>query len=153
MWSTSLFMLQPGGEQGEMNPLTSVLGLGYWPLLAVNVLISAAILYGHWHYCRHFGERTIPGFPSNKWDYQSVLFFGRTGQGWRMWFSIDRNKSIYYSQLAHGLVKAMSCVGGLAVMHNLGQVHGWALNDHLRNVLVRPTFVYYALGIPLAFLA
>lgn len=149
LWSTSLFMLRPGGEAGEMNPLSSLLGLGYWPLTLVNALISAVLLYGHWHYCAHFGARDLPGSPANRADFISLLFFGRVGMAWKVLFTVERNHCLHYSQLAHVLVKTIACVSVLAVMHNLGQVHGWVLNDRLREILVRPTLVYYGLFLPL----
>ncbi|MBL7980200.1 MAG: hypothetical protein JNL52_00180 [Flavobacteriales bacterium] len=149
LWSTSLFMLQPGGAAGEMNPLTSVLGLSYWPLTVVNILFSALLLYGHWHYCTYFGQRTLPGVPSSRSDYVSLLFFGRTGQAWKALYTEERNKCLHYSQLAHVLVMTLACVSVLAVTHNLGQVYGWRLNDLTREFLVRPSLVYYGLCLPL----
>ena len=153
IWSTGLFMLQPGGEQGEMNPLTSIFGLSYWPLITINVMVMAILIHGHWHYCRHFGERTVSGHPTDRWDYQSLLFFGRPGQGWKLLFTAARNKTVLYTQIAHVLVKVFSCIGLLAVLHNCGQYYGWALNDHLRSMLGRPALVYYGLCVPVAIIA
>lgn len=150
LWSTALFMLQPGGEAGEMNPLTSLFGLGYWPLTVSNILFSALLLYGHWQYCKHFGKRTLPSVPSNRSEYVSLLFFGRVGQAWKTLFTVERNQRLHYSQLAHVLLKAIACVSVLAVLHNLGQFYGWALNNHLRTMLIRPTLVYYGICMPLA---
>ena len=150
LWSTSLFMLQPGGEAGEMNPLTSVLGLGFGPLTVSNILLSAVLLFGHWHYCMHFTQRHLPGVPSSRSDYVSLLFFGRTGQAWKSLFMVKRNQHLLYSQMAHVLVKALACASVLAVLHNLGQFHGWAVNGRLRAILVRPAWVYYGACIVLS---
>lgn len=132
-----------------MNPLTSVLGLSYWPLTVTNILFSALLLYGHWHYCTHFGERTLPGVPSSRTDYVSLLFFGRPGQGWKAFYTVELNKGLHYSQLAHVLVMTFACVSVLAVIHNLGQVYGWRFNDLAREFLVRPSLVYYGMCLPL----
>jgi hypothetical protein len=150
IWSTSLFMLQPGGEASEMNPLSSVLGFGFWPVFTVNILLSALLLLGHWHYYRHFEERPLPSEPSTLSDYISLLFFGRTGQAWKALLTTERHTRLHNTLIAHAMVKAMVFVGALAVMHNLGQFHGWALNDHLRTILVRPSLVYYGSTLPLA---
>jgi hypothetical protein len=153
LWSTSLFMLQPGGEQGEMNPLTSVLGFSYWPLMTVNLAVLGAILYGHWHYCRHFGERDVPGVPHDAWAYQSLLFFGRPDAAWQLLFRAQRNSTLFHTQLAHVLVKVLTYAGLVATFHNCGQFYSWPINDALRDVLIRPTFVYYGLCLPLSFVA
>lgn len=151
IWSTGLFMLQPGGEQGEMNPLTSIFGLSYWPLITINVLVSAIVVYGHWHYCRHFGERSISGSPRGPMEYQSLLFFGRPDRTWQLLFTVQRNNTTFHAQHAHILLKAITCVSVLAVLHNCGQVYDWPVNDFLRQVLIRPSLVYYGLMVPLAY--
>jgi len=153
IWSTGLFMLQPGGDQGEMNPLTSIFGLPYWPLITINLMVMATLIYGHWHYCKHFGERTICGQPTDRWNYQSLLFFSTIGQAWKLLFTAERNKTVLYTQIAHVLVKMFSCIGALAVMHNCGQYYGWVLNDHLRELLLRPAWVYYGLCVPVVIIA
>lgn len=149
IWSTSLFMIQPGGKAGEMNPLASVIGLGFWSLALVNVAVSAILLFGHWHYCAHFAKRELPARPASLSEYVSLLFFGRTGQAWRAWFTAEHNRVLHNTMLAHALVKGFTFVSVLACIHNLGQFHGWALNDHLRALLVRPSLVYYGSMIPL----
>lgn len=151
LWSTSLFMLQPGGEAGEMNPLTSALGLGFWPVLSVNIALSAVLLYGHWHYCSHFMEHALPMRPKNMAEYVSLLYFGRTGHAMKALFTAERNESVHYGQVAHVFVKSIACVSVLVVLHNSGQFHSWSLNDHLRTWLGRPTLVYYGMAILLAF--
>ncbi|MEZ4757971.1 MAG: hypothetical protein R2817_14180 [Flavobacteriales bacterium] len=149
LWSTSLFMLQPGGEAGEMNPLTSMFGLSFWPLVVSNLLLSAAVLYGHWYYCATFGTHHLPGVPADRSEYVSLLFFGRTGRAWRALYTVERNQPLHYGQLAHVLMKAITCTSVLAVVHNLGQVYDWGLNDHLRAILVRPALVYYGVCLAL----
>jgi hypothetical protein len=149
LWSTGLFMLQPGGASGEMNPLTSVFGLGYWPLIGINAALSLVLLYGHWYYCVHFGIRALNQHPTSLSEYISLVFFHRVGQAWRALFSVERNQRLHNSQMAHVLLKTITCVSVMAVLHNLGQVYDWSLNDHLRTLLVRPSIVYYSLCIPL----
>lgn len=47
----------------------------------------------------------------------------------------------------HGMrIKVGTLIGLLAGLHNLGQFHGWAINDTLREVLVRPAFFIYGIA-------
>jgi hypothetical protein len=146
MWSTHLFMSQPGGEAGEMNPLSSILGFTFWPLLASNVLVSAALLYGHWWYCRNYAVRSIQGSPKDRWQFLSLVFYGRPDHARHLFLRSGKAPALYHAQLAHVLLQTVAVVSVLAVLHNLGQFHSWAINDTLREVLVRPAFFIYGIG-------
>lgn len=146
LWSTQLFMGQPGGEAGEMNPLTSILGFRFGPLLLANLLLSALLIYGHWWYCRHYALRPVQGAPKDRWQFLSLLYYGRPDQVRHIPFRSGNMPKLYHAQLAHSLLKAVALVSVLAVLHNLGQFHAWPINDSLRKVLVRPAFVIYGIG-------
>jgi hypothetical protein len=146
IWSTSIWMLQPGGEAGEMNPLSSILGFTFWPLLASNVLVSGALLYGHWWYCHHYELRSIQGTPKDRWQFLALVYYGRPDHVHHILFRSGNAPKLYYAQLAHTLLKAVAVVSVFAVLHNLGQFHTWPINDILRAVFVRPAFVIYTIG-------
>jgi hypothetical protein len=146
IWSTHLFMSQPGGEAGEMNPLTSILGFSFGPLVLSNLLVSAALIYGHWWYCRHYEPRIVPSAPNDRWQFLSLLYYGRPDDVRHILYRSGNTPKLYYAQLAHTLLKALAVASVFAVLHNLGQFHAWPINDSLREVLVRPAFVIYAIG-------
>lgn len=146
IWRTYLFMSQPGGEAGEMNPLTSILGFSFGPLLLSNLLVSAVLVYGHWWYCHHYELRSIQGTPKNRWQFLSLLYYGRPDHVRHILFRSGNTPKLYYAQLAHTLLKAVAVVSVFATLQNLGQFHAWPINDSLRAVLVRPAFVIYTIG-------
>lgn len=146
IWSTSIWMLQPGGEQGEMNPLSSVLGFTFWPLLASNVLLTAVILYGHWWYCRTYAVRSVQGAPKNRWQFLSLVHYARPDHERYLAFRSGREPKLYYAQLVHCTLQAVAVVSVLVILHNLGQFHSWAIQDTIREVFIRPMYVIYSVG-------
>ena len=146
LWSTNQFMKVPGGVDGEMNPLSSILGFTFWPLFVSNLVVSGVLLYGHWWYCRHYSVRSIEGSPPNRWQFLSLVFYGRADHARYLPFRSGSEPKVYQAQLGHVLLQTIAVVSMLAVLHNLGQYHGWAINDSLREVLVRPAFVIYGTG-------
>lgn len=146
LWSTSLWMLDPGGEQDEMNPLSSWFGLSFWPVTLVNIALSIAILYGHWQYTRQQKATTFNVIPDNWRSFLSMRYTGRPDQYARLVAGRCVHGRLPWSFIAHGLIKAISLVGVLVVLHNLGQYHQWHLNDRMREIFIRPAFVLYALA-------
>lgn len=146
LWSTGIWMDHPGGEAGEMNPLSSILGFTFWPLVVSNLLVSGVLLYGHWWYCNNYTVRSITGTPKDRWEFLSLVFYKRPDHARYLPIRSGFAPALYYAQFAHVLVRAVAVVSVLAILHNLGQFHTWAINDTLRKVLVRPAFVIYAIG-------
>lgn len=145
LWSTSLWMLEPGGVDDELNPLTSVIGLGFWPVALVNVALTAAIVLGHWRYTKEAPVRDLSSTPDNWRTFLSLRYTGRIDQYGRLIWGRSPHGRLSWSFMAHGLIKALSVTGVLVVLHNLGQYHAWSINDQLRELLVRPAFVIYGL--------
>ncbi len=139
-------MSVPGGEAGEMNPLSSVLGFTFWPLFVSNIVVSGLLLYGHWWYCSNYTARSIDGTPKDRWQFLSLVFYGRPDHARYLPIRSGSAPKLYNAQLAHVLLQTVAVVSVLAVLHNLGQYHGWAINATLREVLVRPAFVIYGIG-------
>lgn len=146
IWSTSIWMLQPGGEAGEMNPLSSVLGFTFWPLVASNIVISGTFLYGHWWYCHHHGVRSVMGSPKNRWQFLSLVHYGRPDHERHLGLRSGREPKLYYAQLLHCTLQAATVVSVLVILHNLGQYHSWAIQDTIREVFIRPMYVIYGIG-------
>ena len=138
-------MVKPGGEADEMNPLSSVLGFTFWPLVASNIVLSGALLYGHWWYCHHYEARLIQGSPKNRWQFLSLLHYGRPDQELALFIRSGRHPKLYYAQLLHCALQAVALISVLVTFHNLGQFHSWAVQDTLRELLVYPMYVIYAL--------
>ena len=146
LWSTEIWMNVPGGEVGEMNPLSGIMGFTFWPLLVSNLMVSGVLLFGHWWYCRHYTARSINGSPKDRWQFLSLVFYGRPDHARYLPIRRGSAPKLYNAQLAHVLLQAVAAVSVLAILHNLGQYHEWEINNTLREVLVRPAFVIYGLG-------
>lgn len=140
-------MLQPGGEASEMNPLSSVLDFTFWPLVMSNIVLAGAFLYGHWWYCHHYALRSIPGSPKNRWQFLSLVHYGRPDHEPYLLIRSGRHPKLYYAQLLHCTLQAVAVVSVLVTLHNLGQFHSWAIQDTIRKVFIRPMYVIYSTGI------
>jgi len=146
LWTTEIWMNAPVGEAGETNPLSSILGFTFWPLVASNIIVTGALLFGHWWYCRHFTVRSIDGSPKDRSQFMSLVFYGRPDHARYLPIRSGSAPILYHAQLAYVLLQTIAVLSVLAVLHNLGQFHGWGISDTLRDVLVRPAFVIYSIG-------
>ena len=49
-YSTSLWFFEPGGMEGETNPLTSIFGVGWNGLIIANVIVIVPIIACYFFY-------------------------------------------------------------------------------------------------------
>jgi hypothetical protein len=70
------YYYSPGLEL-EANPLASVMGFGWLPLIAVNLLVLAAVSYCSVHWCRHPVHYDHSPEVRDFWSFASHACYGR----------------------------------------------------------------------------
>jgi hypothetical protein len=145
-YSTSLWIFQENGLEGEMNPLTQLFGVGWNGLIIANVIVIALVLLLlAKYYFRHSVPKEFSPVPSNFKEMISIWYFDRPDQFYRLFYRMPINRPV---SLAHaGYVLTITIIIGsfLATIHNLCQFYQVPFYDTFRNWVGRPLFVIYGL--------
>ena len=77
-YSTSLWFFD--NPTGETNPLTSILGFGWYGLLASNAIIIGLIIYAFYYYSFRYKIKKTNTTSTKLTDYVSELYFNEKGK-------------------------------------------------------------------------
>lgn len=150
-YSTSLWFFQPNGADGEMNPLTSILGFGFNGLVISNILIIATIIYAFYFYSFKYKSKMLNHIPRNHIEYASEIYFNQKGKFFQLFYKMPENKKVFVAHLGYVMVRVIIFGSFLATFHNLCQFYNISFYNTFREIVIRPLFVIYGL-IALSFL-
>lgn len=144
-YSTSLWFFQENGMQGEMNPLTRYLGVGWYGLIFTNALIVGLIIWAYAFYSFKYRPRKMAETPENVWQYISLLYFGKRGQLYKMLYKMPVNQPAMISHFGFATFWTVVVGSLLATVHNLCQFYQVPAYDTFRELVIRPLYVIYGL--------
>ncbi len=144
-YSTSLWFFQPGGMDGEMNPLTRYFGAGWYGLLFANALVVGLVLYAFYSYMFRYKRRTLKKVPENLPDFVSELYFDERGKFLQVFYRMPNDKSMFVAHIGYVLIRVIIVGSFLATIHNLCQYYDVALYNSYREIVGRPLYVIYVL--------
>ena len=145
-YSTSLWIFQEGGLEGEMNPLTQLFGVGWNGLILANVIILVIVLFLLVkYYFRHSVPKEMHPEPSNFREMISTWYFGRPDRFYRVFFNTPMHKTAVQAHAGYVLTITIIFGSFLATFHNLCQFYQAPFYDQFREWVGRPLFVIYGL--------
>lgn len=144
-YSTSLWFFQPGGMEGETNPLTRFFGVGWTGLIISNAIIIGLIIYAFYYFSFRYTARKINEQPATLREYASLIYFEQKGQFHRLFYSMPKNKKLLLAHLGYVLVRVVIIASFLATFHNLCQYYNVSFYNTFREIVKRPLFVIYGL--------
>ena len=145
-YSTSLWIFQEGGLEGEMNPLTQLFGVGWNGLIISNAILIALVLFLlSRYYFRHTVPKDLHPTPTNFKEMISLWYFGRPDRFYRVYYYMPLNKPV--TQAHAGMILTITIIIGsfLATFHNLCQFYQIPFYGQVREWVGRPLFVIYGL--------
>lgn len=142
-YSTKLWFFQPGGMEGEMNPLTRFFGVGWNGLVAVNILVIIFIIWNYYFYCFQYHPMKFEN-PSNDFKlYISRLYFGVDDAFNKVFFSFPPNKNASRAHFGYTLIRVVIFGSILASIHNFCQFYNVEPYNVFRSIVKRPLYVIY----------
>jgi len=144
-YSTSLWFFEPGGMEGETNPLTSIFGVGWTGLIFTNAILIALIIYAFYYYSFRHTPKTTATRHEKLTDYVSEIYFNAKGKFKDIFYKTPNNKKILLAHAGYVLTRVVIVASFFATIHNLCQfyeVHAYAV---YREIVGRPLFVIYGL--------
>ena len=144
-YSTSLWFFEPGGMEGEMNPLTRIFGVGWNGLIISNLIIIGLIIAAYFYYVfRDRSQQQITG--SHKFlDFVSELYYQQKGKAYQIFYKAPTDKRILLAHLGYVMIRAAIVGSFLATFHNLCQYYQVGFYDTFRDIVGKPLFVIYGL--------
>ena len=144
-YSTSLWFFQPGGMEGEMNPLTSVFGVGFNGLIIANVVVIGFILAGYFYYVFRYRPQRVPIQSDNILDFASQLYFKEKGKLYQIFYKYPVDKKMMVAHFGYIMVRVIIVGSFLATFHNLCQYYNVGFYNTYREIVGRPLYVIYGL--------
>ncbi len=144
-YSTSLWFFEPGGMEGETNPLTSIFGVGWNGLIIANILVIAPIIACYFFYEFSYRPKKIGIQSTNFLDFASELYFGEKGKLHQMAYKMPRDKRMMIAHFGYVMVRMIIVASFLATFHNLCQYYSAPFYNTFRDIVGRPLFVIYGL--------
>lgn len=146
-YSTAIWYFQPNGPSGEMNPLSSILGLGFTALVVSNIIIVALVIYAFYIWCYIYRPFPLKEEPKNLIDFISILYFEERGKAYKILYSSPKCKIAFRAHLGYGTMYTIIIGSYLAVFHNLCQFYSVGFYDTFREIVHRPAYVIYGITI------
>lgn len=150
-YSTSLWFFEPGGMEGETNPLTSIFGVGWNGLIIANILVITPIIACYFFYEFSYRPKKIGIQSTSFLDFASELYFGEKGKLYQMAYKMPKDKRMMIAHFGYVMVRMIIVASFLATFHNLCQYYSAPFYNTFRDIVGRPLFVIYGL-IALSFL-
>lgn len=144
-YSTSLWFFQPGGQDGETNPLVRVFGLGWTSLIISNVLIVGFIIFAFYYYTFKYAVGKVLTKPAKITDFVSELYFNEKGSFYHVFFRFPKNKKTLLGHMGYILIRVVIIASILATIHNLCQFYNVSIYGSFRETVGRPLFVIYGI--------
>lgn len=145
-YSTSLFIFQENGLDGEMNPLTRLFGVGWNGLIIANVIVVSLVIGLLFYYLfRYRRTDNYPVKPANFKEFVSLQYYDDLNSFYRIFYRSPKNKRAFYAHT--GFVLTITVIVGsfLATFHNICQFYGYDFYDRYREIVGRPLYVIYFL--------
>ncbi|MBL0105426.1 MAG: hypothetical protein IPP51_17585 [Bacteroidetes bacterium] len=144
-YSTSLWFFQPNGQEGEMNPLTSILGFGWTGLVTVNLILAGIIIYAFYYYTFRYKTKQFNEKPNELKEFVSELYFNEKGHFYQVFYKSPKNKNVFLAHFGYVLLCTIIFGSFLATIHNLCQFYQVSAYGHFRELVKRPLYVIYGL--------
>lgn len=144
-YSTSLWFFEPGGMEGEMNPLTRLFGVGWNGLIISNLIIISLIIGAYFFYVfRYRPQHNIPR-TYRFLDFVSELYFHQKGKAYQLFYKSPADKRVLVAHLGYVMIRVTIVGSFLATFHNLCQYYQVGFYDTYRDIVGRPLYVIYGL--------
>lgn len=144
-YSTSLWFFEPGGMEGEMNPLTRLFGVGWNGLIISNLIIISLIIGAYFYYVfRYRRKQHITGV-NNFPDFVSELYYEQKGKAYQVFYKAPIDKKMLIAHIGYVMIRVTILGSFLATFHNLCQYYQAGFYDTFRNIVGRPLYVIYGL--------
>lgn len=144
-YSTRLWFFQPGGMEGEMNPLTRLFGVGWNGLIISNLIIISLIIGAYFYYVFRYRPPRHTTEPLKFLDFVSELYYKQKGKAYQIFYKAPTDKRILIAHLGYVMIRAMIVGSFLATFHNLCQYYQVGFYDTYRDIVGRPLYVIYGL--------
>jgi hypothetical protein len=144
-YSTSLWFFEPGGMEGETNPLTSIFGVGWNGLIIANVIVITLIILCYFYYVFHYRPQKVAMQSTNILDFASELYFKEKGKIYRIFYKMPEDKRMMIAHFGYVMVRVIIVGSFLATFHNLCQYYSAPFYNTFRDIVGRPLFVIYGL--------
>lgn len=144
-YSTSLWFFEPGGMEGEMNPLTRIFGVGWNGLIIANVIVITLVIVCYFFYVFRYRPQKIVIQSTNFLDFASELYFGERGKLHQMFYKMPSDKRMMIAHFGYVMIRVIIVGSFLATFHNLCQYYNISFYNTYRDIVGRPLFVIYGL--------
>lgn len=143
-YSTSLWYFQDGGHLYETNPISSILGMGWTALVAVNVIVIAFVLYGYYYYTYKYQIKYYSNPPKQLTAYVSDIYYGVPDKFYQILFRVPKNRKVAISHFGYIAIRLLIISSFIATLHNLGQFYNFPLYLHFKSLIGSPIIFYYS---------
>lgn len=144
-YSTSLWFFQPGGMEGETNPLTSIFGIGWNGLIIANLVIVSFIIGAYYYYVfRYRPQHNIPR-TDHFLDFVSELYYHQKGKAYQVFYKAPLDKRMLIAHVGYVMIRVTIVGSFLATFHNICQFYQVGFYDTYRDIVGRPLYVIYGL--------
>lgn len=144
-YTTSLWFFQPGGMEGEMNPLTRFFGVGWTGLILVNTLLIGAIIWCYYYHVFKYQPVKLENPPDDFKTFVSRLYFGNDNSYYKIFYSTPKNNKLGFSHFGYMVIRVVIFASILASIHNLCQFYNVEAYNVFRSIVKRPLYVIYGL--------
>ena len=142
-YSTKLWFFQPGGMEGEMNPLTRFFGVGWNGLIAANILVIGLVIWVYYFYSFQYQPIKFENPSDDFKTYISRLYFGVDNAFNKVFFAFPANKSAGRAHFGYTVIRVMIFASILASIHNFCQFYNVEAYNVFRSIVKRPLYVIY----------
>ncbi|MCC6411343.1 MAG: hypothetical protein IT270_06770 [Saprospiraceae bacterium] len=144
-YSTSLWFFQPGGMQGESNPLTKYFGVGWNGLIIANIIVVGFFVAAYYYYSFRYKPGPLPMTFSNFREFVSVLYFGEKGSFFKIFYKIPKNTKAALAHTGYIAIRVIIIGSFLATIHNLCQFYDVPWYNAFRIAVGKPHGVIFGI--------
>lgn len=142
-YSTSLWYFDK--PEGEMNPISSIFGLGWTSMIIANIIVIGLIIYAFYYYSFSYTLTQVKTNPGGLTDFVSELYFNEKGRFLDVFYKIPPNKKTLLAHFGYVFIRVVIILSFLATFHNLCQFYSVKFYNSFREFMGRPLFVIYGL--------
>jgi len=119
-YSTSLWIFQENGLEGEMNPLTQHFGVGWNGLVLANVAVLLLVGFCYYIYVfKYKMNNNLELKPKKALEYVSILYYGSKNKLWKLFYKVPKNRTVAIAHTGYIATWSIIIASFLAMAHTM----------------------------------
>ena len=135
----------------EVNPLVTVLGMGWWGLAIINALLVAGIIGLAYFQIHAYRKKSLSERPAHVFQYISACYYNRMDRFYWVFYKSPKDKKPFMGHLGFSLIRTMIVISFMAAIHNYCSWHQIEAYATFKSWIGSPVKFILTTGVLMAF--